>query len=157
MKKKNALPKVRLGHAFARLFQGHWSDCHGIAQYFEVFWLVAMVTKCTVKGTSCVWENALSKVRQKLSFFSKSLSSCLGWLARWTAEEQGTVLGSFLFLRTILSIPTSIPQFQTNTLRCNRTLRLLLWRVTLYTIIYTIILYYTYIYMYTYIYRYSIV
>ena len=38
-------------------------------------WLVAMETKCTVKGTSCVWENALWKVRIKPSQLAGSLSS----------------------------------------------------------------------------------
>ena len=83
----NALPKVRLSHAFARLVSRSFDIVAMVLRNHKAlpkvrlvllnwgFWLVAMVTKCTVEVTIDERSNALPKVRQKLSFFFKSLSS----------------------------------------------------------------------------------
>ena len=96
---------------YCAILWGILARCYGNQMHCQRYELC--VGKCTVKGTT----------KNCLTFQIPILLS--GELARWQAEVTGLVLGSFFFQRTILSIPTSIPLFHTNTLRCNRTLCLL--------------------------------
>ena len=64
---KKALPKVRLGHAFARLFSRSSMVLRNIVLLNWGILLVAMVTNALWKVRDLCRENALWKVRQKLS------------------------------------------------------------------------------------------